>query len=59
MSQDDDGPPLLDILGSDAVRDVVGGKARHAEGVTSLDGNLGQGRGHADGFEGKLEIKLN
>ena len=54
MSENDDRPPLLDVLGSDAVSDVIGSKARHAESVTSLDGDLGQGRGHPDGLEGKL-----
>ena len=55
MSEDDDGPPLLDVLGSDAMGDVIGSEARHGQGVASLDSDLSQRCCHTNGFEGKLQ----
>lgn len=62
VPQDDHRPPLLDVLGPDAVCHLVSGVPVHAQGVTSPDGNLGQGRAYSNGLEVKLkrnELKLN
>lgn len=61
MPQDDHGPPLLDVLGPDAVGHLVSGVPVHAQGVTSPDGDLGKGWAYSNGLEVKLkrnELKL-
>ena len=55
MPQDDHRPPLLDVLRPDAVGHLVSGVTIHAQGVTCLDGNLGNGRADSDWLEVKLK----
>ena len=55
VPQDDHRPPLLDVLRPDAVGHLVSGVTIHAQHVTSLDGNLGNGRADSDWLEVKLK----
>ena len=54
MPQDDDGPPLLDVLRPDAVSDLIGGIAGHAEAAAALHGDPGSRGAHSDRLEGEL-----
>ena len=57
VSQDDHGPSLPDVLGPDAVGHLVSCESVHAQGLTSLDGYLGQGRTDSNGLEAELKTE--